>query len=223
MKRSFCATAIERLRQHGHKNLGRCSNLGDCHTWRAWGSRVRKKQHGFFVGLRDLVFTTWYLNKTRIRTWDHFPVVVKIEERKMRVRKRKKGWAGWTPVSEDVKELCLCPKGSRSWCDANEVSGLEALQARLEGAVVEVKATTLASRNKNKFMVPEEIRELASVAAQCRDPVKRRVLRKKAQKSRREIDARVGALPRGKVVKKPVVTKLWVNGRAIEDREEWCV
>ena len=53
-----------------------------------------------------------------------------------------------------------------------------------------MKATTLASRNKNKFMVPDEIRELASMAAQCRDPVKRRVLRKKAQKARREFDAR---------------------------------
>ena len=96
------------------------------------------------------------------------------------------------------------------------------MQTRLDGAVVEVKATSLESWNKNKFMVPEEIRELASVAAQCRDPVKRRVLRKKAQKARREFDARVVALPRGKVVKKPVVTKLWVNGRATEDREEWC-
>ena len=61
-----------------------------------------------------------------------------------------------------------------------------ALQARVEGAAVEIKATTLASRNKNKF-----------------------ILRKKAQKARREFDARVGALPRGKVVKEPVVTKLW--------------
>ena len=26
-------------------------------------------------------------------------------------------------------------------------------------------------------------------------------------------DAIMGALPRGKVVKKPVVTKLWVNGK----------
>ena len=67
---------------------------------------------------------------------------------------------------------------------------------------MEVKATTLTSRNKNKFMVPEEIRELASVVAQCRDPVRRRVLRKKAQKARREFDARVEALPRGKVVMK---------------------
>ena len=153
-------------------------------------------------------------------------MVVKIKGREMRVRKGKKGWTGWTPVSADeertFKEPCLCPEGSRSWCDANEVCGLEALQATLEGAVVEVKATTLASRNKNKFMVPKEIREFASPAAQCRDPVKRRVLRKKAQKARRGFDARVAALPRGKVVKKPVLTKLWVNGRATEDREEWC-
>ena len=48
-----------------------------------------------------------------------------------------------------------------------------------------------------------------------RDLVKRRILRKKAQKARREFDARVGALLRGKVVKKPVVTKLWVNGEEV--------
>ena len=56
----------------------------------------------------------------------------------------------------------------------------------------------------------------------CRDPVKRRVLRRKAQKARSEFDARVEALPRGKIVKKPVVTKLWVNGRATKEMEEWC-
>ena len=81
------------------------------------------------------------------------------------------------------------------------------------------KAATLASLNKNKFMVPEDIRELASLAVQSRDPVKRRVLRKKAQKARREFDARVGALPMGKFVPKLVVTKLWINGRATEDME----
>ena len=70
------------------------------------------------------------------------------------------------------------------------------MQARLEGAVVEVEATTLASTNKNNYMVPEEIRELESVATQCREQVKKRVLTKKAQKARRAFDARVGALPR---------------------------
>ena len=74
----------------------------------------------------------------------------------------------------------------------NAVGGLEALQARVEGAAVEIKATTMASRNKNKFMVPERIRELAS----RRHTVKRKFLRKKAQKARRELDATMGALPR---------------------------
>ena len=68
------------------------------------------------------------------------------------------------------QELCLCPDGSRSWCDDDEVGGLEALQARLEGAEVEIKAATTASRNKNKFMVPDEIKEIAGLAAKCRDP-----------------------------------------------------
>ena len=43
------------------------------------------------MGPRYLVSTTWYLNKTRIRSWDHFPVVVKIDGRVMRVKKEKKG------------------------------------------------------------------------------------------------------------------------------------
>ena len=47
-------------------------NLGECHTWRAWNSRVRKKQLDYIMGPRDLVSATWYLNKTRIRTWGPF-------------------------------------------------------------------------------------------------------------------------------------------------------
>ena len=70
-------------------------------------------------------------------------------------------------------------------------------------------------------MVPDEIREMSALAAQCRDPVRRKILRKKARKARREFDAGVSALPRGKIVKRPVVTKLWINGRASEDRDEW--
>ena len=51
---------------------------GEYHTWRAWGSRVRKKQNDYYVmGPRDFQCTTWYLNKTRLRTWDHFLEVVK--------------------------------------------------------------------------------------------------------------------------------------------------
>ena len=150
------------------------------------GSRVRKKQLDYSMGPPDLVSTTWHLNKTRIRTWVHFPVVVKIDRREMRVRKGKKG-AGWTPVSEDeerkFQELCLCPGGSRSWCDANEVGGLEALQARLEGAAVVIKGTTMASRNKTKFMVLDEIRKWRGGQPNVVNPARRRVLRKKASKS----------------------------------------
>ena len=90
-----------------------------------------------------------------------------------------------------------------------------------EETAAQVKATTTASRNNKKYKLPDEIRKMSALAAQCRDPVRKKVLRKLAHKARREFDARVGALPRGKIVTKPVVTKLWVNGRATEDREEW--
>ena len=76
------------------------------------------------------------------------------------MRKGKQGWAGWTPESEDeerkFQELSFCPDGSRSWLDDDEDGGPEALQARLEGAAVVINATTMASRNRNKFMGPEE-------------------------------------------------------------------
>ena len=149
---------------------------------------------------------------------------VKIDGREMRVRKGKKGWAGWTPVSEDeerkFQELCLCPDGSRSWLDDDEDGGLEVLQ--LEGAAVVINATTMESRNRNKFMVPDEIREMAGLAAKCRDPARRKVLRKKAQNARREFDARKGALRRGKSRQEARGDEAWFIGRATEDREGWC-
>ena len=66
-----------------------------CHTWRAWGSRECKKQYEYIMEPRDLRFTTWYLNKVRLRTWDHFPVVVKIEGKDLRTKNGVKSWAGW--------------------------------------------------------------------------------------------------------------------------------
>ena len=51
--------------------------------------------------------------------------------------------------------------------------GLVAFQARLEEEAAAVKATTTATENKNKFMIPDEIREVAAAAAKCRDPVRR--------------------------------------------------
>ena len=56
-------------------------------------------------------------DKARLRTWDLFPVVVKIDGKELRVRKGKKGWAGWIPKTEgeetNFQELVLCPEGSR--------------------------------------------------------------------------------------------------------------
>ena len=89
------------------------------------------------------------------------------------------------------------------------------------GVAAEIKVTTTSSRNRNLFCVLEEIRKMASDAAKSRDPVKRRHLRKIARKARREFEAGKAVLPRGKVMNRPVVTKLWVNRRASKDRGEW--
>ena len=87
--------------------------------------------------------------------------------------------------------------------------------------MAEVKATTTATRNQNNSKILDEIWEMAA-AAQCRDPLRRKILRKIASKTRREFDASRTALSRGKTVQRPAVTKQWVSGRAIEDRDEWA-
>ena len=61
----------------------------------------------------------------------------------------------------------------------------DALQARLEGAAADSKATALATR-KNKFEVPDEIRMMAEAAGKCGNPVLRRVLRKSRSPTQRE-------------------------------------
>ena len=43
---------------------------------------------------------------------------------------------------------------------------------------------------------------------------------KMAREARRELEAGRAVLPTKKVINRPAVTKLWVNGRASEDRDE---
>ena len=66
------------------------------------------------MGPKNFRSVTWYLNQVRIRTWDHFPVITRVEGREIRTKKRVKGWAGCTPVSEGeavkFQELVFCPE-----------------------------------------------------------------------------------------------------------------
>ena len=119
-------------------------------------------------------------HELRLRSWDHFSVVTKIEGRELRTKKGVKGWAGWPGwacKSEAGKikfqELVLCPRSDRDQAvlrDGDDDEGLAFLQERLVDAAAAVKATTTASRNRNKLCVPDEIRDMASEAAKCRKP-----------------------------------------------------
>ena len=70
------------------------------------------------------------------------------------------------------------------WEEGEGREGLISLQERLEEAEAEaaVKATTMATRNKNKFKIPAEIRKLATEAARGRNPILRKELRKQPGK-----------------------------------------
>ena len=63
----------------------------------------------------------------------------------------------------------------------------EEFEGRLEAAV-----TMMASRNKNKFKVPDEIREMTEAAATCRNLVSRKDLRGKKRLGRQEENSTPG-------------------------------
>ena len=65
----------------------------------AGGSRVCKKQLDYIMGPKDKCSATWYLNKVRLRTWDHFSVTNTTEGCELRTKKGLKGWSGWAPKS----------------------------------------------------------------------------------------------------------------------------
>ena len=99
----------------------------------------------------------------------------------------KEGWAALILQSEEerqkFKQRVLCPEGSRARVDGGQVGGLESLQRRLEAAAV--KATTPATRDKNIFKIPVQIRKLAMEAAKCRNTVLTKDIWKEATKARR--------------------------------------
>ena len=55
------------------------------------------------MGFRDIQCTTWYLKKTRLRTWGRFSVVVQVDEEGPRAKRPEQGWTGWILGSRDVK------------------------------------------------------------------------------------------------------------------------
>ena len=156
------------------------------------------------------------------------PVSTRIEGRELRTKKGAKGWTGWTPKSGVEKvtfqELALCPRSDRDQAvprGKDDDEGLVLPHERLVDAAAAFKATTTASRNRNKFCMPDEIRDISSEAAKCRNPVRKKELRKMAREARRAFEAGRAVLPREKVIHRPVVTKRSVDGRAREDRDEW--
>ena len=101
------------------------------HTWRAWRSGGRKKQLDYIMGPKDLRSVTWYLNQVRIRTWDHFLVITRVDGREIGTKMLVKGWAGWTPVSEGemakFQALVLYPRDTHdeaASCETEDGEGL---------------------------------------------------------------------------------------------------
>ena len=119
---------MERFQLHCDQHL---DEQCEFHTWRAWGSWGRKKQLDYFMGRKNLRSVTWFLNQMTIRTWDYFPVITREEGREIMTRKRVKGWAGWSPVSElemvKFQEFVLCTRSDHDEaapCETEDGKGM---------------------------------------------------------------------------------------------------
>ena len=55
------------------------------------GPNVHEKADDFFMGRRDILFKTWYLNKNWSINYDRYLVVVTIGGHKLKVVQGKKG------------------------------------------------------------------------------------------------------------------------------------
>ena len=146
------------------------------------------------------------LEQGKLRGWDHHPAVIKIDGRELKLVKEEKGWASWIPDTELGRETftrqVLCPEGPRAWARAEKQEVLEELQTRIENSAVLVKATMLATRNESKFKISDDITRM-----ECWELVSR---------VKRKFDARIDAMPSGKVVKKRPIKNFWIDGKVSE-------
>ena len=86
-------------------------------------------------------------------------MVTRVDGRDIRTKRGVKGWAGWTPVSEEEKDRfqelvlhLLEDHNTASPGGNDEVDGLHLLHDRLVNAAAENKAATTSSRNKIKIL-----------------------------------------------------------------------
>ena len=174
---------------------------------------------------KDIHSTTWYLSKVRLRTWHHFPVIVKIEERDVKTKKGVKGWAGWIPRSGPRQA------SSKILCSAQAIVQLRHVKmSQMDWSLSRKDCKPLRPRSKPRrqlrgtginspcWMISGRWR-LMQHHAETRSEGS--CFGKEPAKPAESLKRVVPSLPRGKVIHRPVVTKLWMNGRASDHKDEW--
>ena len=129
------------------------------------------------------------------------------------MKRGKKGWAGWIPKTEDDRQkfqkLALSPNGSREWVGDGHGGGGGG-QGIYDG-------------NQEQEQVQDSGRD--QDAGDDGGEMQESLPKEKAQENRKNpktIRCHCGSPnPEERVCVIPVVKKLWVAGRASEDREEW--
>ena len=74
---------------------------------------------------------------------------------------------------------------------------------------------------KEVTRTPEQVITSEGAAARCTQANKVKVLRKRARNARADPAVTCSMMPGKKIPKRKPLTKLYVNGKFTEDREEW--
>ena len=105
-------------KKHRWQHLLRDFECVVMNTWR----KGCKEAYYYIMGPRVLRCHTWYLNKESLRGWSHFPVLIKVEGRKLKQVRGRKGWApNMEGEKRKFKNRVLCHHGARDWVGEGDV------------------------------------------------------------------------------------------------------
>ena len=164
------------------------------------------KLEDYILGPKVDTCTTYILNEVKLSiTWDHCPVYATIQEDYghgyFAQQKKKKGWAGWRPSTEDAKLDSKEESDGTKRRRKQKQSGGDSQTCRRCGKFAWPHYKIIKAKEAKK---KHEITQREKAEARCSRSMERNVLKMQASKAR-EVHAVKGSLllGRGKPKRKP--------------------
>ena len=120
------------------------------------------------MGPRTCAGTSYMNNQVKLcSTWDRYPVYTTVQDAKWQVQdsntKKKRGWAGWRPISEDDKaKFRMKVTGT---VGTEKGNNLEEIQKQIEVAAKAVDFSTRAMGHNAENQILDEVTNRENAAA----------------------------------------------------------